>query len=48
MGIYSQNGEKLVEYCYDAWGNMFRMNGDTELGNAEQYISLWNRLYEYK
>lgn len=37
VGIYSQNGEKLVEYYYDAWGNMCKIDGNTELGNINPF-----------
>ena len=37
VAIYNQNGKKLVEYSYDAWGNVLSIDGDTELGKANPF-----------
>lgn len=37
VSIYSQIGEKLVEYSYDAWGNLVSVEGDTELGTINPF-----------
>ncbi len=37
VNIYGSNGDILVEYTYDDWGNVIDISGDKELGNINKF-----------
>ncbi len=36
-GIYNNDGDIVVEYLYDDWGNVVSISGDQELGNLNKF-----------